>query len=262
MSPDGKNIVASDSATDVLLISQDGGSTWRTNMPASLAWIKVVISGDGTKIVAAPRQGPLYMSFDGGNSWASNSLGAMFPDWGTISSSVDGARLLAAIGGNGGALYTTTNFSGLWISNAVPLGVWTSSASSADGMTLLGANYPTIYCTTNGGVNWKTNSLPKSTYAVAMSADGSRWFAAGFPGGIYTLQNIPAPLLKTSISNDQIALSWVLPATNFILQQTSDLAGTNWITISNSPTFNPTNLQNQLTIPMSGNSGFFRLSTQ
>jgi hypothetical protein len=75
------------------------------------------------------------------------------------------------------------------------------------------------------------------------------------------LQNTATPKIKASISNNQLALSWVLPVTNFALQQSGDLTGTNWTTITNAPIFNPTNLQYQLAIPMSGPSGFFRLST-
>ena len=50
-----------------------------------------------------------------------------------------------------------------------------------------------------------------------------------------------------------------MPSTNFVLQQSADLLS--WTDVTNPPVLNLTNLQNQVTLPPSGSSGFYRLKT-
>jgi hypothetical protein len=84
--------------------------------------------------------------------------------------------------------------------------------------------------------------------------------AAGFPGGIYTLHTTPGPSLSISAATSNcVALSWLIPSTNFVLQQSSDLL--NWSTMTNVPILNLTNLQNQVVTPISDGSAFYRLAT-
>ena len=49
------------------------------------------------------------------------------------------------------------------------------------------------------------------------------------------------------------------PATNFLLQQSSDLV--TWSTITNAPTLNITNLQERVALPLSASQTFYRLKT-
>jgi hypothetical protein len=58
-------------------------------------------------------------------------------------------------------------------------------------------------------------------------------------------------------------MSWIVPSTNFVLQQSFDLTTANWVTLTNAPVFDPASLQNQVTL-LSSNApqSFFRLSTQ
>jgi hypothetical protein len=56
-----------------------------------------------------------------------------------------------------------------------------------------------------------------------------------------------------------ILFSWTLPTTNFNLQQSPDL--TTWSNVNITPNLNPTNLQNQITLPASNLGGFYRLKT-
>jgi hypothetical protein len=51
-----------------------------------------------------------------------------------------------------------------------------------------------------------------------------------------------------------------VPSTNFVLQQNLDLTGTNWVTLTNTPALNLANLQNQITLPPSSGSSFYRLA--
>ena len=95
-----------------------------------------------------------------------------------------------------------------------------------------------------------------------MSADGSKLYVAGNPGGIYILQRTPAPKLAINASSGNLAFSWTVPSTNFVLQKSPNLTGGNWVTLTNLPALNFSNLQNEVTIPATNGAGYFRLITQ
>jgi hypothetical protein len=78
-------------------------------------------------------------------------------------------------------------------------------------------------------------------------------------GGIYTWQTTPAPQLNLAASSTNLFLSWIVPSTNFVLQQSPDLIS--WEDVTNTTTLNLTNLQNQITL-LPANSSFFRLISQ
>jgi hypothetical protein len=207
----------------------------------------------------------IYTSTNSGNSWISNNAGAPFPDWSSIASSVDGRRLAAGIGGNGGSIYISTNSGATWTTNAVPRQVWTSIASSADGSKLIAAanNNGTIFTSTNSGATWVSNNVPKLFWrSVAMSADGNTLAAVAFSGGIWTLQTTPVPQLHLAPSGNNLAFSWLVPSTNFVLQQNADLTTTNWVVLTNMPTLNLSNLQEQVFLSPTNGSAFFRLISQ
>jgi hypothetical protein len=48
----------------------------------------------------------------------------------------------------------------------------------------------------------------------------------------------------------------------YTLQQTSDLKTPNWLSLTNTPSLNPANLQEQVTLPPANGGGFFRLIAQ
>jgi hypothetical protein len=62
-------------------------------------------------------------------------------------------------------------------------------------------------------------------------------------------------------TNGNLALSWVIPSTNFVLQQNFDLTATNWTDVTNPPLLNLTNLQDEVTLPLTGGNCFYRLAT-
>jgi hypothetical protein len=97
--------------------------------------------------------------------------------------------------------------------------------------------------------------------SVASSADGNKLVAAVRNGGIYTWQSAPTPQLNLTFSNNHFALSWLVPSTNFLLQQNSDLSTTSWTDVTNPPVLNLTNLQNEVTLPSPGSNVFYRLKT-
>ena len=73
---------------------------------------------------------------------------------------------------------------------------------------------------------------------------------------------VPSPHLNLAATNGGVACSWILPSTNFVLQQNADLTTANWAAVTNVPVLNLTNLQQQVSLTPSNNAGFYRLITQ
>lgn len=138
-------------------------------------------------------------------------------------------------------------------------------ALSANGQQIFITGFTTnVVYSTNYGINWMTNSSPASFNAIACSADGNRLEASGDPlyGTNYIYSSYPQPLpqINTIASSNQLALSWTVPSTNMILQQSGDLKS--WTSMTNSPVLNLTNLHEQITIPTTNSASFFRLISQ
>jgi hypothetical protein len=65
--------------------------------------------------------------------------------------------------------------------------------------------------------------------------------------------------LKLAPTNPDLKLSWLVPSTNFVMQQSSDLGS--WMDMTNTPALNLTNLQNEVILSPTGRSCFYRLKT-
>jgi hypothetical protein len=259
MSADGSNLLAATSSRAVYT-SSDSGTTWISNsLPAGNA---VASSADGTKLaVAGSMSGAIYTSINSGIAWASNYTGASF--FACLASSADGSKLAFGIGGNGGPIYTSTDSGATWASNSVPRDVWTSIAMSADGRKLVAGGYSWIYTSTNSGATWVSNNVPIVNWqCVASSADGGKLVALVSGGGIYTWQSTPRPQLSLSPSGTNMALSWLVPSGNFLLQHSPDLGEASWTTLTNTPLLNLTNLQDQVLLSPASDQGFYRLISQ
>ena len=326
-SADGTKLVAVEHYNGVICTSSDSGNTWTNSNVPNWAWSPIVLSADGTKLVALAGDPAgneyIFTSADSGTTWTSNSvpgnvggpfaisadgkklvaaggqwvanywvgsiftstnLGvtwqsvASFPDsFYAVASSTDGEKLVAA--SNAGYVLISTNSGATWTSNNV-LGedhsYWHSFASSADGNTLVTAQGSelasdvgdgSILISTNSGATWNWADAPFEVWTgFACSADGCKLVGSANHsrynrdvGGIYTAQIIPTPQLGLTPTNGSFKLSWLIPSTNFVMQQSSDLAS--WSDVTNAPVLNFTNLQNEVILSPTGSSGFYRLKT-
>jgi hypothetical protein len=255
-----------------LYTSTNVGATWTLTGAPSEDWVSVASSADGTKLVALAyiREGGLvYRSTDSGASWTGNTSTDGEYYIGTITSSADGSVLIMT--GDEGWISTNSGVS--W--DGPVLGSTTAAACSADGTKLIVVYLeeqlfpPTeIFVLPSLPVAFQPDPAvlanapsPDSlseTEIVLITADGSG-FAALINGNIYVAPSIPAPLLNVVVSSSDLILSWMVPTTSFILQQSSDLA--NWSTVTAAPILNITNLQNQVTLPISQTQSFYRLKT-
>jgi hypothetical protein len=79
-------------------------------------------------------------------------------------------------------------------------------------------------------------------------------------GGIWAAHTLPTPSLNITPANGNLKLSWIVPSTDFVLRQSSDLAG--WSDVADAPGLNLTNLQNEVVLSPTNGCGFYRLKTQ
>jgi hypothetical protein len=257
-----------------IYVSTNSGAAWSLTSAPSENWISIATSADGTQVVALDEEGgpgegvggAVYRSANSGASWAYvwDADAEYFISG--IACSANGATLIMT----GEFSYISTNSGVAWsfIPDGPPGPVGPdgglAAACSADGTTLaisslgfLGAGTPGIYISPDSGGSWVLANAPGAD-SVLISSNGTE-FAALENGYIYISQANPVPVLDVTISNSNLLISWMLPVDNFILQQSSDLV--NWSTVTKAPILNFTNLQNQVTLPLSQTQSFYRLIT-
>lgn len=264
-SADGNELVAANASLETIYISTNGGTVWMqaTNAPAA-GWVSVASSADGNKVVAVNHfPGRICTSANGGLSWirATNAPSAL--PWINVDSSADGNKLVAV--GSGGFVYSSMDSGNTWTTNNLPLTQSSSGAAcaSSDATKLVVVHQQRgIYSSIDSGTNWTSNNAPHLNWvAVASSADGNRLVASAWDGGIWTAQRTPSPQMNIAPGNGDLRLSWIVPSTNFLLQQNSDLTTANWADLTNKPALNLTNLQEEVILSPTNSSGFFRLKT-
>ena len=266
-SADGSTLAAGPSAGGYVYVSTNHGSTWTKTGANLQGQTSIAISADGSRlaVVGANTSGAIETSSDFGVTWITNN--APTATRFCIAASADGTRLITA--GDANSINLSTDGGTTWISTNVPNAPgssWYSAASSADSKALVLASHQPIGCiytSTDSGATWISNNVPANLWeSVAVSADGSRMVAAASGDGIYVAQTTPKPRLNLTASNGNLAFSWIVPSTNFVLQQNSALATTNWAPLTNTPTLKLANLRDEVTLSPTNNSGFFRLSSQ
>jgi hypothetical protein len=117
-----------------------------------------------------------------------------------------------------------------------------------------------IYASTNSGTTWATSDPDWENWSsITSSSDGNKLTAMVFMGGIYNSYFTPSPQLNLTPTNGSFKLSWIIPSTNFVMQQSADLFS--WSDVTNAPVLNLTNLQNEVILSPTNTSSFFRLKT-
>ena len=250
-SSDATKVVVATTEGPIYYSTDSGNSCYTSSVP-NVAWKSIASSADGSRMVAAASFGSVYFSEDFGATWASTNLPGEF--WNSVCISRDGQ----VVGAIASSIYISTNTGVTWSTNAIS---GRSIACSADGSTWIAAGQQ-IYTSTNGGVTWQTNLASAQWNAGVVSADGAEMVAFGSVQGTWLGRETPTPQLKIQPRNSALNVSWLIPSTNFVLQQNADLATTNWIAVSNSPTLNFTNLQREVAVPTTGSNAFFRLLAQ
>jgi hypothetical protein len=301
VSADGANIYATlrsnSVATNWVFVSRDRGTNWtQTSFPSTpqTGNLLVACSSNGTNVITAAVGGPIYYSTNGGSSCYTSSVPVA--QWKSVASSASGLRLAAA--DNSGGIYFSEDLGASWNKTSFPGQSWNSVCVSGDGNWVgaasgteslissdFGVTWQTnslsglsiacsangsnwvivngnIFTSTNRGSSWQTNLASAVWNAGAMSADGDEIVVFGSGQGTWLGRETPQPQLTIQWQNSDVAVSWLLPSTNFVVQQSADLTSQSWTPVSSNPTLNYTNLQEGVTVPMNGSNAFFRLIAQ
>jgi len=247
-----------------LAISTNAGVGWTiiTNAPGA-CWGCVASSADGSKLIAGDSgscntgRGPIYTSANFGATWATNN--ALQQSWTSVCSSADGTRLAAVWGG--ASIFTSADSGNTWSSTNFSGQHFYHIAASANALTLVAPSGGTLYTSSDSGVSWSSNSLPEVSAwgEVALSADGNRLVAKANGSQIWLAQTTPQPQVHFALSSANLALSWIIPSTNFVMRQSADL--TSWTDVTNAPALNLSNLQNEVQLILSSGNAFFRLAS-
>ena len=270
-SADGNTIVALAGQTSgrPIYYSTNGAASWLVANAPNAYWRSVASSRDGRLLVASADPGLIYTSTNYGALWTVSGAptynGVDTYVW-KVASSEDGTKLVVAGGGNGpwwGFIYRSTDSGATWTDTHAPSLSWCALASSTDGTRLVAAVwYSQIYISTDSGTTWTPRAVPPGKYweSVASSADGSKLVAAACFDALYTWQETPVLSLYTGTTN--VVVSWpsLYSAAGFTLQENADLTATNWVHVPTQPVV--TNLQNQVVLPMTAGSRFFRLISE
>jgi len=275
-SSDGRTLLAA-ADSDLIYYSTNSGADWNPGDGPVSSWNSIACSANGVITVAA-NGSRVWLSRDSGATWTQADLPTQF--WESVASSADGTKLFAtafmgAFGGNSTIVLTgiSTNAGASWITNN-NFGA-NIIVSSANGNTLTsvidtGAPGTGTYSSSNMGTTWIQET--DLWGIVACSADGGKLvlgtlaYSQGFggstaivPGPIYISQTITSPSINVTSDNGNITLSWLVPSTNFVLQQSDNLES--WSALTNQPALNLTNLNNEVTLPTTNGNGYYRLAT-
>ena len=273
VSADGTKLLAGYPPDDVgpadIYASTNSGNSWfqPTNIDGSS--IAVACSADGSRMAAltygGEGQSVLIVSTNFGLNWQPAApSGAEFG----LGCAADGTKLYAA----GTNFYMSPNWGATWPSSGPEAPVFGLFACSANGSVLSGRGpgndtFP-IYTSRDGGSTWTSNDVPPAVWtAFACSADGNTLVAAAEPegstgGGIWVSKMPPSPHLNVISLNGNLNFSWIVPSTNMVLELSLNLSPVNWSILTNSPSLNLANLQEQLTLRSTNGHAFFRLVSQ
>jgi hypothetical protein len=116
-----------------------------------------------------------------------------------------------------------------------------------------------IYTSSDGGSTWAHTSAPVLYWtSLASSADGRRLVASAYPGGVFVWQLIPS--LNIALAGQNLTISWQA-STNYLLQETSDLASGHWAFVTNVPVLANGLREVVLSLPPASDQ-FYRLESQ
>ena len=136
----------------------------------------------------------------------------------------------------------------------------------AFGVGALGQSFSIDRFVVAGGGGTSTNSMFSLTGTIGQPDAGlmsnpAYSLAGGFWGVVAAIQTPGAPLLSATNAGGTVVLSWLRPATGFVLEQSMSLASApspaSWSSLAANYQTNATHIFT--TVPITGGNRFFRL---
>ncbi len=260
-SADGTKLAAAGLYPEGILISTNSGLSWQTSL-TNVGIVCLCYSSDGSTLAAASSTNVIYISTNSGSTWSTNLPDSQWPgSWNAVACSAEATRIFAA---SADGIFASADQGGTWTPLHSP-DQFRCIAASADGTQLAaGAAAGVVYTSTNAGLIWAQSILDETNApvcTVAMTADGSKLFAASPVGSLYYLKATPpSPSLKLVAAGTNITLLWPCPSANFVLEQASDVTTSLWVNVATQPSLNLNTLENQVSLPALPQPVFYRLA--
>ncbi len=144
------------------------------------------LAADGQAIATVEAFGRLWLSMNGGATWAVQQAGSASLSWNGLAMSADGKTIIATV--YGGPVWMTNDGGVSW-RTVLWSGYWKGCAVSSDGLTLLVGDYNggNLYLSKDGGATWtaQTAAGGASWSGCAISADGQVLLATRFRGSVW-----------------------------------------------------------------------------
>jgi hypothetical protein len=123
-------------------------------------------------------------------------------------------------------------------------------------------NYSIDWFTVDGGGGTSTGGVYSVSGTIGqpdagIMSGGNYTLQGGFWSVVAAIQTEGAPLLTITRSGPSVIISWPSPSTGFVLQETTNVAGTTWTNVAQTPVDNGTTKSVTIT-PQVGNR-FYRL---
>jgi hypothetical protein len=207
----GHNIDEFSGESGKIILSEDGGDTWNDITPADTDnWESVLVSGDGSKIIALETSDEdVYISDDGGDNWATTTLADVW-NLKSISVSDDGGTIL--LGGENSESASTRlfiteddgdNWDDISPNSSDDAIYYNEHDISADGEKVIvstlgwsGDGYDGVFVSSNKGLNWEEASPDNvnlnSWVDTSISDNGSVLSMLDEDGAMYVSSNFGA----------------------------------------------------------------------
>jgi hypothetical protein len=176
--------------------------------------------------------------------------------------------------GGPGFIYVSSDSGTTWIRTSAPSNFWSCVASSGDGAKLMAVGgiccFARVYFSPDFGTSWTILDTPAyNAQHIVCSADASV-AAAVIDSWIVTLHSPPPPpapplrmpVLRVIPTGSNVVVSWLIPASSFLLQENSDLSTMKWTDVAADPVLNFTNLHYEVNVSRFAGSHFYRLKQQ
>jgi photosystem II stability/assembly factor-like uncharacterized protein len=166
--------------------STDFGASWAatSSIDPSRNMTHVASSIDGSKLIISCSSGGIWRSTDYGNTWqvTDASAGA---NWYSVAAPNNGTDFYAL--GNSGVWRSMASNANNWIQTSINSSRAAMAVSKNGAKIVLANGNRTFNISTDSGVNWITKTFSPVEYAgfLAISGDGSKFFATGYGGQIY-----------------------------------------------------------------------------
>jgi hypothetical protein len=109
-------------------------------------------------------------------------------------------------------------------------------------------------------LNFEADALSEGTHLITVTATDSAGLTNSVSAQIYVL-HAPQPQLSITLdTNNQADITWLSSATNYVLEESTNVSSGTWFAVTNEPV--AADAEQTVTVNLSPTANFFRLRHQ